>query len=273
MTLGNRLHRTQRFTLIELLVVIAIIAILAAILMPALQQARERAKGTNCISNLKNAGTVSRMYLNDHREIWPNLLKTDANSYKDSYFYNFVRGKYVGGSDVIGDFYKTDFSGWRCPNVPFHAETAAFQYVQVYGSFYSMVNAAIGNTLWGLNLGQTFLEGTGNDREVSRETPPSNRILLCDGYVPLLGPEKMMRNMLNWNVAAGTDNSEYHLISDLHGGRANFCAWDGNVTAVNPASEMGPWAVPNWHGSDRNYLRRVQSYVPRGDTKAVGITY
>ncbi len=59
-------HRQRGFTLIELLVVIAIIAILAAILFPVFAQARESARRTSCLSNLKQLGTAFQMYQQDY---------------------------------------------------------------------------------------------------------------------------------------------------------------------------------------------------------------
>lgn len=65
-----KLAQRRVFTLIELLVVIAIIAILAAILFPVFAQARERARSISCMSNLKQIGTSSMMYIQDYDETY-----------------------------------------------------------------------------------------------------------------------------------------------------------------------------------------------------------
>jgi len=104
----SHVSRFSGFTLIELLVVVAIIAILAAMLLPALSQARERARMAVCLSNLKQIGTALLMYVNDNNEWMPVTYAYDQGSW-----YDVIDRKYLGVT-VYGGTSKS--SVFRCPS-------------------------------------------------------------------------------------------------------------------------------------------------------------
>jgi prepilin-type N-terminal cleavage/methylation domain-containing protein len=109
--------RRRAFTLIELLVVIAIIAILAAILFPVFARAREAARKTNCISNLKQMGTAIMMYTQDYDETYPIAnQEADRIPNQQPHSWHGSNGRFPHLVDVIAPYTKNE-GMFRCPSL------------------------------------------------------------------------------------------------------------------------------------------------------------
>jgi prepilin-type N-terminal cleavage/methylation domain-containing protein/prepilin-type processing-associated H-X9-DG protein len=99
------------FTLIELLVVIAIIAILAAILFPVFAQARESARRTACLSNMKQMALAFHMYAQDYDETTPAAIHLSGRTDEPDFWY--IVQPYVKNVQV---FYCPDRTEWTMPS-------------------------------------------------------------------------------------------------------------------------------------------------------------
>jgi len=124
---GTKSRANTGFTLIELLVVIAIIAILAAILFPVFATAREKARSISCLSNMKQLGTATYLYIQDYDETFP----LDGHSTnEDSWVFNL--DAYIKNKQIL-----------RCPS-----DTSTNWYPRPAGDFTAARFTSYGTNMW-----------------------------------------------------------------------------------------------------------------------------
>jgi len=172
------MRKKKPFTLIELLVVIAIIAILASILLPALSNARNKAKSIQCLNNLKQFGTATAMYLGDSQDYFPICAYNAAtNPNRDHYgvFFTDADGSNREFESYWGAMlwnYINNVNVYHCPMDP-PVNSSKTNYRNNYG-----INIGEGSGQYGDLSGVTHNYDTSN--KIMQIRKPSLLVNICE---------------------------------------------------------------------------------------------
>lgn len=231
------------FTLIELLVVIAIIAILASILMPALSSARQRAKDSQCVSNLKNLTQAVQSYTDNNNDLFPIWY----GHWESHWCYMLQQAKYFSTTQKPADNYKAlayDVSAklprgvLQCPAAPEIDVNSAIKYS---GTHFALNEYTYLDARNATNFGEALKRGKAPGRQ------PSEHLMIMDNNRENASstdskPSQWYVNNATFRYVEGTavtTTGQAPVTGALRhrgGSAANVSFWDGHVEKVDPSA-------------------------------------